>query len=202
MIKTLLFDFGDVFINLDKTAPSKALAPYGLVDFTPEMHSLNEAYEIGEISTASFLKKYQRLFPEASIDTIKKAWNSILLDFPKYRLDFLQKIALSNDYQLILLSNTNALHIESIQENVPFFESFKQCFDHFYVSHEIGLRKPNKTIFDFVLTQHKLVANEVLFIDDTKENTDCAKSLGIHVWNNDPINEDVISLFKIKKELF
>jgi putative hydrolase of the HAD superfamily len=35
---------------------------------------------------------------------------------------------------------------------------------------------------------------ETLFIDDTKENTDAAKALGIHIWNLKPGKEDVLEL--------
>ena len=45
-------------------------------------------------------------------------------------------------------------------------------------------------------------ASECLFIDDTLENTEAAKKLGIHVWNIDETSEDIIHLFTIKKDLF
>lgn len=37
MINTLLFDFGDVFLNLDKEATTRELKKLGLNAFTPEM---------------------------------------------------------------------------------------------------------------------------------------------------------------------
>ncbi|MGO1586122.1 MAG: hypothetical protein ACTHXJ_09135, partial [Mesonia sp.] len=48
-IKTLLFDFGDVFINLDKSATAKKLAEFGLEDFDAEMILHNQSYEVGNI---------------------------------------------------------------------------------------------------------------------------------------------------------
>jgi putative hydrolase of the HAD superfamily len=64
------------------------------------------------------------------------------------------------------------------------------------------LRKPNADIFEFVLKENNLIANECLFIDDTKDNTDTAEKLGFNIWNIDETKEDVINLFEIKKELF
>jgi putative hydrolase of the HAD superfamily len=64
------------------------------------------------------------------------------------------------------------------------------------------LRKPNTDIFEFVLKENNLSAKECLFIDDTKANTDTAARLGFHIWNIDKTSEDVIDLFKIKKDLF
>ena len=41
--------------------------------------------------------------------------------------------------------------------------------------------------------------NETLFIDDTKDHTDASKKLGIHVWNIDPLVEDVVNLWTRKE---
>ena len=66
----------------------------------------------------------------------------------------------------------------------------------------IQLRKPNANIYEFVLKQNDLKPQECLFIDDTKENTDAATKLDIHIWNIDETTEDIINLFTIKEELF
>ncbi len=94
------------------------------------------------------------------------------------------------------------MHIDYIKENVSFYEDFKNCFDVFYLSQEMHLRKPNSNIFEYVLNENNLVANECLFIDDTKDNTDTAEKLGFKTWNIDETKEDVINLFEIKKDLF
>ncbi len=203
-IKTLLFDFGDVFINLDKSATLKHLAQFGITKLSPEQIEKNKAYEVGKLSSQDFISYYRTNLKDnnASAEAITTAWNSILLDFPLQRLEFLKELKKKGEFQLILLSNTNDLHISWIKEQVNFYEEFKNCFDAFYLSHEINLRKPNANIYEFVLDQHQLKPKEVLFIDDTKENTDAAKSLGFHVWNINPETEDVTSLFKTNQHLF
>jgi putative hydrolase of the HAD superfamily len=203
MIKTLIFDFGDVFINLDKLgAMQNALELFGLNTFEEDMIAANIQYEIGKISTTEFIEFYQSKFPHLNETQIVDAWNYIIKDFPKYRLDFIENLARNNQYKLILLSNTNDMHIDFIKNNVCFYEDFKKCFDKFYLSQEIHLRKPNKDIFDFVLQENNLIPNECLFIDDTKENTDMAATMGINIWNIDETKEDVVNLFEIKKDLF
>ena len=72
----------------------------------------------------------------------------------------------------------------------------------FYLSHEIHLRKPNTDIYNFILSKNGLHPNECLFVDDTKDNTDTAYKLGLHIWNIAETKEDVVNLFEIKKELF
>lgn len=202
-IKTLIFDFGDVFINLDKSgAWQRALQLFKIDTFTDAMLKTNLDYEQGFISTEEFLRFYESTFPNLSQQEIIDAWNYIIKDFPYHRVAWLKQLKASGNYNLILLSNTNSLHIDFIKTHVPFYEEFKSLFDVFYLSHKIGLRKPNNNIYDFVLEKNKLVAEECLFVDDTKENTDAAKSLGIHVWNIDETSEDVTHLFKINADLF
>ncbi|WP_026914994.1 HAD family hydrolase [Christiangramia portivictoriae] len=202
MIKTIIIDFGDVFINLDKTATQQNLKRMQIEDLPEHIHSRNRDYEQGFVTSDEISNIYRTEFPQLQHTEFLNSWNSILLDFPKYRLEFLQKLKNKEDYQLILLSNTNQNHIENIQSRVPFYEDFKSCFDAFYLSHEIGMRKPDVEIFEFILRQHELRAEECLFIDDTPENTKAAASLGMHVWTLEPTREDVIDLFTAKKELF
>ena len=203
MIKTIIFDFGDVFINLDKEGALKlALEKFEIKELDEELQSINALYEQGLISTDEFLEFYADNFPRLPKDELKSIWNYIIKDFPEHRLQFIKQLAKDNNHQLILLSNTNELHIDYIKKNVSFYEDFKNCFDQFYLSHEINLRKPNADIFNFVLTENKLNAEECLFIDDTLENTQTAQQLGINVWNNNPATEDIVDIFTIKKELF
>ena len=203
MIKTIIFDFGDVFINLDKEGALKlALEKFEITELDEELQSINALYEQGLISTDEFLDFYADNFPKLSRNELKSIWNHIIKDFPEHRLQFIKQLAKDNNHQLILLSNTNELHIDYIKKNVSFYEEFKNCFDQFYLSHEINLRKPNADIFNFVLIENNLNAEECLFIDDTLENTQTAQQLGINVWNNNPAAEDIVDIFTIKNELF
>jgi len=203
MIRTIIFDFGDVFINLDQEGALKNAFKYFKVDnYSIEITNINKAYECGLISTETFLGYYIDTFPHISKNNLIEIWNFMLKDFPKHRLDFLVELKKSKQYRLILLSNTNELHIDWIKEHVPYYETFKDCFDVFYLSHEIQLRKPNANIFEFVLSQNKLNPKECLFIDDNKDNIDTAIKLGINTWNIDPKTEDIIDLFKIENDLF
>ena len=202
-IKTIIFDFGDVFINLDKVgALQNALNLFKLDELPEDLIAINTLYEQGLISSEEFIEFYTDNFPELSKKDIIEAWNYILNDFPEERLAFLQKLKKENKFQLILLSNTNELHIDWIKEHVSFYEDFKDCFDKFYLSHDINLRKPNTDIFEYVINENSLKAEECLLIDDTKDNTDTAASLGIHIWNIDETKENVIDLFSIKEDLF
>ncbi|MGK0307381.1 MAG: FMN phosphatase YigB (HAD superfamily) [Urechidicola sp.] len=195
MIKNIVFDFGDIFINLDNKLFAEELQKIHISQESEEMLPILQQYEMGLVSTDEFFAFFEERL-SVSQDKLKKAWNSILLDFPKERLRFIQNLSESKKYRLFLLSNTNDLHISWIQKNwgMEQYNAFKICFEQFYLSHEINLRKPNNNIYEFVLTTNDLAPKETLFIDDTKENTDAAKALGMHIWNLKPGKEDVLEL--------
>ncbi|SDG62222.1 HAD family hydrolase [Psychroflexus sediminis] len=202
MIKTIIFDFGDVFLTLDKSATTKHLKKQGISELDSETLKINESYEKGLISSNEFIQHYTEKFDGLSDEKFKKAWNSILIDFPLERLDFLKKLKTNKAYKIILLSNTNELHIDWVKEHVSVFEEFKSCFDRFYLSHEINFRKPDKSIFEFVLKKNDLKPEETLFIDDTLEHILTAQQLGIHTWHLKAGQEEVSQLFSKKTDLF
>lgn len=202
-ISTLIFDFGDVFINLDKEgAMQNALNLFKVKAFEKDMLNTNTLYEVGAISTKQFLKFYCNKFPNLNEAEIIDAWNFIIKDFPTHRLEFIQNLAQDKSFNLMLLSNTNEMHINFIASSVSFYQDFKSCFDKFYLSHEIHLRKPNTDIFEFVLRENGLKPNECLFIDDTKDNTLTADKLGFNTWTIDETKEDIITIFETKQALF
>ena len=196
MINTIIFDFGDIFINLDKQATVEGLKKLGLTEWNEDLNQLNLQFEKGEIPQEEFLLGIQKQIPNASLVEILEAWNAILLDFPLYRLEFLQK--LSKKYRLFLLSNTDAIHIETFEQEtgISFYSDFYQCFEKVYFSFEIGMRKPDAEIFNYLIQKHDLSVKNTLFVDDKKENTDAALSLGFHIWNLQVGQEDVINLFE------
>ena len=200
MIKNIIFDFGDIFINLDKEIIFREIEKFGGNPIlSPEIYAINMSYEVGKISSENFVSQLAAVYPNATKIDIVNIWNGMLLDFPEYRIAFLEALAKEGKYRMFLLSNTNALHIEEVKlkmgsEN---YNRFQSSFEQFYLSHEIHLRKPNAEIYNFVLQENNLKPEETFFIDDTKENTDAAEQLGIHCWNLQVGKEDIIDL-KIK----
>ncbi|WP_428224984.1 HAD family hydrolase [Flavobacterium sp.] len=199
MINSIIFDFGNVFMNLDKNASLEALKNLGLASWDENVDKINQEFEKGKMTEVHFMIEMKKLMPGASIDDIRAAWNAVILDFPLSRLEFLQK--LSHKYNLFLLSNTDEIHIAKFEHRVgmTFAREFYQCFEKVYFSSEIGFRKPEKQAFEFILKKHELNPKRTLFIDDQKANTDMAASLGMHVWNIQIDKEDVTDLFS-KKE--
>ena len=195
MINSIIFDFGDIFINLDKEGTANEFKKLGLENFNPEIMKRNDLFEKGQISEIAFLESFQKFIPDASTDEIKIAWNRIIGDFPLYRLEFLQNLV--GKYRLFLLSNTDAIHINHFNNKFgeSFSKAFYACFEKVHYSYEMGMRKPQSNIYQHLIELHKLSPTHTLFVDDKKENTDAAKSLGLQVWNLQVGKEDVVDLF-------
>ncbi len=88
---------------------------------------------------------------------------------------FLEKIARIKRFNILLLSNTDPVHINFIDRNFPFVRLLKKRV----LSYKIRLNKPQKKIFQYVLQKYKLDPGKTLLIDDVKENVRVSETLGM-----------------------
>ena len=63
MIKNIILDFGDIFINLDKPATAREMKKYGLTEITPELDHLFKTYEMGVVTSKDFLTLGKTISP-------------------------------------------------------------------------------------------------------------------------------------------
>ena len=75
--------------------------------------------------------------------------------------------------------------------NIP---SINQFFEKAYYSQEIGMRKPHKSTFEWVLNDANILAEETLFIEDTAQHIGGAKQAGLKTHHLES-NSAIISLF-------
>ena len=182
-IRNIIFDLGGVILNIDYHQTEQAFIKLGIRNFN-ELYSQFHAnsffkdFEKGKINPRSFISQLKTYAPGISESNIINAWNAMLLDFPAGRIGFLQK--LKNTYRIFLLSNTNAIHHGAFQKiDLDSKGTLDSCFEKVYYSHEIGLRKPDKEIFELVLSENDLLAEETLFVDDTLANIEAAVSVNL-----------------------
>lgn len=185
-IKHIIFDLGGVLLNIDYTATERAFEELGIVDFKERysqlaQNSFFDDWETGRIDEGAFIAGMQQAGGGLLSDTqILKAWNAMLLDFPLRRLQLLQQ--LRNRYDLILLSNTNAIHeaaFNKILMDAHGIPAIGHFFDKVYMSHRVGMRKPGAAIFQRILDENGFLPGNTLFIDDSPQHIETAKSLGI-----------------------
>jgi glucose-1-phosphatase len=185
-IKNIVFDLGGVLLDIDPALTHTAFEKLGIKDFKNN-YSLNKAdklfdkLETGHVTEPAFYDAIRLLSnTQLSDEAIKNAWNALLLNFRAGSLQWMEQN--SHRFNFYLLSNTNHIH------HVCFSEHFKKQtgkpnFDDYftkaYYSHDVGLRKPDASIFEFVLSDAGIAANETLFIDDLLKNIEAANAVGI-----------------------
>lgn len=198
MIEAIIFDLGDVFLNLNSQASIDAFKKLGLTDWNDDLKEKSLFFETGKIDELEFMESIQKYIPNADLEQIREAWNAIISDFPLERLEFLEK--LQNKYDLFLLSNTNQTHIDKFEHRVglTFAREFYAHFNKIYFSFETKVRKPDEAVFNLILKQNNLKPNKTLFVDDTLENIEAAASLGIKTWQIILGQDDVTHLFDKK----
>ena len=198
-IKTIIFDLGAVLLSINYKLTITEFAKLGVKNadsfYSKEVQkNLFNELETGKISADSFLKLLQKETENASKNEVRIAWNAMLLALPKERIELLKK--LKQDFPIYLLSNTNSIHISEFRKKIgeSKYQEFYNLFDKVYYSHEIGFRKPNKEIFQLILDENNLNADEVLFIDDSPQHIEGAKNLGIKTYHLED-GEEVTTLF-------
>lgn len=184
-LKNIVFDLGGVLININYATTSGKFSDLGFEGFE-NMYSqftadrLFTKLETGQISDAEFYKCLAAAHGgDISPQHLKDAWNGMLLDWRKTSLDFLE--TLGSKYRLFLLSNTNAIHSEAFNRSLKAEtgrESIDGLFAKAYYSHLVNLRKPNGDIFEYILKDAGILAGETLFVDDSGNNIETARTLG------------------------
>ncbi len=200
MIKNILFDFGGVFYDLDFSKTSNAFKKLGFGDFDDmftqyQADALFQQLETGIISPEEFYTKVKSLVPgPMTNEQIRDAWNALLLGYRQTSLAYLAD--LKKEYNLYLLSNTNQIHYDYFsaqlleQTAYPSLESF---FTKAYYSQQVGLRKPDIEVFEYILKDAGIKPEETLFIDDSYTNFPNAEKLGmkIHLLKPGMLIEDI-----------
>jgi FMN phosphatase YigB (HAD superfamily) len=178
----LIFDFGGVILDIDPDRTWNAFAKYATRESIQQVigSGLLQEFEKGFFSHQKLRQKINELLgTQIAEEPFNRAWNSMLVDYKPKRIERIQW--LKKTHRLFLLSNTNVLHFNFFKAKLikEYGISFNDLFHHTYVSHEMGLIKPDAQIFRQVLIEQNLNPEKTLFIEDTRENADAAAKLGI-----------------------
>jgi len=201
-IPNIVFDLGGVLLNINPENSVNQFKAIGLNDTTRIQHEYREnglfdRLEKGEMSPKAFRNEIrQYIDAEVSDQEIDYAWNAMLLDFPHERLLLLQE--LKKTHKIYLLSNTNIIHWEHYTQKLKEIYGVKlsDCFEKDYYSHDMGLRKPDTSIYNELLRAENLKAEETLFIDDMYSNVEAARAVGMIAHHLDLENgETILDLF-------
>ena len=183
MIKNCIFDFGNV---LAEFYPEKLTKPYA-----------TDEKLCKEISEIAFDRLYWDKLDDGSIsdeevktEILKRIsgekgdlaclvydnWIKSLTPVPN--MEKLIYDLKKTDKKLYLLSNISIGFAEKYSE-VKWIKELFSCFDGLVFSGPIGKIKPRKEIFEYLLSEYNIKAEESLFIDDSEKNINGAENAGI-----------------------
>jgi putative hydrolase of the HAD superfamily len=179
MIKAIIFDLGKVIVPFDfqrgySRLESLCDVPAAEIPARLRPTGLVQRFESGAIEPRDFFEHLSgHLNLRASYNDFCEIWSSIFL--PETLIPESMIAALARSWPLILLSNTNAIHFEMIQENYPLLRHFR----HLVLSYKVGAMKPAPLIYQKAIEAAGCRPEECFFTDDIEEYVIGARQQGI-----------------------
>ncbi|TAM43816.1 HAD family phosphatase [bacterium] len=180
-IKVILCDLGNVLVDFDHRRAAQRIS--GFCAKSPlEIYNLffdsqvTAVFEEGKIPPREFYSKVKEMLDlKLSYDSFVPIWNDIFFLSARNRKVYSLLNKLKADYQTAMLSNINILHYEYLKKSFPVFDVFHKLF----LSYELGLAKPDKLIYQKVISSLGVSAEEIFYCDDRPDLIASASSLGI-----------------------
>jgi putative hydrolase of the HAD superfamily len=200
-IKNIVFDLGGVILTLDRDKSVKRYQEIGLDSAGELLDPYHQkgiflALEEGRVTKEEFYEELRKICGKnISASDMDDALQQFITDVPAYKLEMLE--SLREKYKLYLLSNTNPILMDwALSADFPANgKILSDYFDKMYLSYQIGITKPDKRIFEYMIADAGLVPGETLFIDDGPANVATGAELGMKTYC--PKNgEDFRHIFK------
>lgn len=210
--KVLVFDLGGVLIDLYVERSFMALASMGvdasiLTERACLLNGMMMKYDRGDISTEEMFGYMASQLPVAvreemgeTLDArLHEVWEMMLGDYAPYKFECLRRMR-GCGYRVVMLSNINDGHWGEVERRfeATMGEPLSNFFDALYLSYRMRLRKPEPEIFRELLSKENVTAADCLFFDDSAENCEVARSLGmdaVHMKRNAPWSEEILNGF-------
>ena len=200
-IKNIVFDLGGVLVDLDFKSAINGLQKAGFANVKEQLQAFDregifQKFELGEMTAEEFRSAIRENSTVTLTDEeVDALWNLMLLEIPREKLELI--LDLRGKYMVYLLSNTNSIHWDYVCKNAFNYRGFRvnDYFEETFLSYEMHLAKPDKAIYEKVLQDANLLAEETLFIDDSEANCKAAEEVGIHA-HHYHIGDDLSKVFE------
>ncbi len=200
-IKNIVFDLGGVLVDLDFKSAINGLQKAGFANVKEQLQAFDregifQKFELGEMTAEEFRSAIRENSTVTLTDEeVDALWNLMLLEIPREKLELI--LDLRGKYMVYLLSNTNSIHWDYVCKNAFNYRGFRvsDYFEKTFLSFEMHLAKPDKAIFEKMLEDANLLAEETLFIDDSEANCKAAAEVGIHA-HHYHIGDDLSKIFE------
>jgi len=176
-MKAVLFDLGRVLVHYEHARTMAGLASVcaAEVDIQNLYHDAHEALQVGGMYCAglhAFFSSRTRVVASPA-DFCRAFCAGLARD--DAALEYAARLEQREDLLVAVISNTNAVHVEWLDEHVPEL----RAFDLVMMSNEVGLQKPDPAIYRLALELLDVRPGEAIFIDDLAENVQAAQALGM-----------------------
>ena len=189
MIKNIVFDFGGVIADIDREQAVQAFIRLGVKDADRILDKYHQTgifqeLEEGTLTEEAYRNELGKLCGRTlSWEEVQQAWLGFFTGIDVRKLHYLETLR-REGYKLYVLSNTNPYvmgwacseHFSS--EGKP----LTAYFEKLYLSYQIGCTKPDRRIFEFMLTDSKMQPEETLFVDDGASNIAAGRELGMYTF--------------------
>lgn len=179
LIKNIIFDLGNVLLNFKPleylnsklSDEDKCRQVYKEIFLSEEWLMLDR----GAITEEEAIDRiYNRSLENGElIRACMDNWYELLTPMEE-TVEILKEIR-ENGYRTFVLSNFHLLAYENVTKRYDFFKYFEGGI----ISYKENLLKPDSDIYKKLIKRYDLVAEESIFIDDTKANVEGATKLGI-----------------------
>lgn len=179
-IRALLFDLGGIVIEVDF---NRSFAVWARLSGTRietvkarfSFDAFYERHERGEITAGEYFASLRSsLSLNLSDDEFAEGWNAIYVGRIPQTAHLLRR--LKDRIPIYAFTNSNRAHqLIFEKEYAEELRSFQKVF----VSSDLGKRKPEPAAFAAVAAEIGVRLDEILFFDDTRENVEGARVVGM-----------------------
>ena len=200
MIKNLVFDFGNVLIEWN---PAKILATFVEEDRKRIKAAIFDSgfwaqTDTGQLTLEVAIQAAQTLLDSsysATVEAIFTHWYETVDVYHQLQEKIFEWVQLG--YGIYILSTTSEIFYAV--ENAGLLPMTKVLTGKI-LFYEVGCAKPDKSIYQKLLGQYALQANQCVFIDDLQINLDAAKSLGFETILATSEQQNIIAIEELLKK--
>lgn len=200
MIKNLVFDFGNVLIEWN---PAKILATFVEEDRKRIKAAIFDSgfwaqTDTGQLTLEVAIQAAQTLLDSsysATVEAIFTHWYETVDVYHQLQEKIFEWAQLG--YDIYILSTTSEIFYAV--ENAGLLPMTKVLTGKI-LFYEVGCAKPDKSIYQKLLGQYALQANQCVFIDDLQINLDAAKSLGFETILATSEQQNIIAIEELLKK--
>lgn len=180
----IILDMGNVLLewNKDKILRGvvKTEKDYMILDKAIFQSGLWERLDLGTLTREELVLKVVSLIGSIYQEKVQEVvWN-----WPSYIEIYTEVFPLlarlkEKGHRIFVLSNTSPVFYELLQEQLS---PLNEILDGFVLSCDIKAIKPDRKMFEEILHKYDLDPANCIFLDDVKDNTKMAESLGIKAY--------------------